>query len=210
MFHPFKSAARAAASAAIAIAAAALPSAAWAAGSSSGSGGSALTVNSVCEVKGSTMDLGTYLTSQTWSNVGSELGIWISGLNLRPGARGLEYLNYGSVTCSSGTNYTLTIVGTSTNAPQAIKIVVNNKEMTMYQAIKKFDGAVLADSDPSLTNAGRILKGRSLTGTGTSLPQVLLGSVILVPNADGTGAQPSDKLTTTGVFSDTLTYSLSF
>lgn len=192
--------------AAFAVAAMALPGVAHA-GTSSATGTATMSVVSQCSVSGANIDLGTYLSTDTWATVGSVVGSNVS-YTYTAGSRGQEYLNFGSVTCDAGTPYTLSIKGTGPNG--AVNVAVNSQVAAFQPAVKRLGGTVVADSDAGFTGVGNIMTSRSLAGTGTA--QTVLGSVMISNMAavGSTMATLTSQLTQKGVFTDTLNYTLTF
>lgn len=184
---------------------AALPSAAQA-GTSTATGTATLTVMNQCTVTGSTLNLGTYTTTQTWGDVAATTGYIDLYGHFQVGTRGLEYLNFGSVTCDAGVPYTLTIMGSNRN----IQMTHNGKNSTFVPLIKKLGGVSVADNDPDFIGAGANVANDVLSGTGTGGAQALLGSVALYSILNSTTAYLTDQFGVAGVSTDTLTYTLTF
>lgn len=188
---------------------AAMPGAAQA-GTASATGTAAFNVTSQCTVTGANVNLGTFNVNDTWAIFGSQVGYWANGNVWKPGSSGFEYLNYGSVTCGSGTPYTLTIRGTGT-APTtyAIRLVIGGKTAYLAPFIKKVGATTLADNGTA-PNAGRMgWANAGVPGTGTGTAQSLLGSALL-DLANSPGTLDNDKFAVAGTYSDTLTYTLNF
>lgn len=185
----------------------ALPGAAQA-GTSTDTGAASMTVINQCSVTGANVNLGTYTTNQTWGDIGQALGSnpgdYRGGYS--PGTLGQEYMNFGSVTCDSGTPYTLSI--TSSFMGEAISLNLGEKTGIFVPMIKKIGSATVADVSWGWTGAGGYAP-RGVAGTGTGAAQALLGSVIL-DSVLGWSAQPTDRLATAGTVSDTLNYTLTF
>lgn len=184
---------------------AALPSAAQA-GTSTATGTATLTVMNQCSVTGANVNLGTYTTGQTWGDVANALGKVDDWLVYSQGSKGLEYLNYGSVTCDAGVPYTLEITGSQVS----IEIAHNGKKAQFVPLIKKLGGTVVADNDPETPGAGANVSDFSLSGVGTGSAQALVGSVALYFPMWNTTATATDTLGAAGVSTDTLTYTLNF
>lgn len=187
---------------------AALPGMAQA-GTDTATGTATFSVNDQCSVTGATVNLGTYNVNDTWGTVGSQIGYVTSGGLWIPSPRGYELLNFGSVTCDSGTPYTLTVKGTATGyLPGAISLVIGGRTAIVAPYIKKVGTTTIADS--SALGAGtRAWTGTGVAATGTGAAQSLIGHANLnLVYSPGTLA--TDKLTTAGTYSDTLTYTLTF
>jgi hypothetical protein len=202
---------------AAAIAAMVIPTTAMAAGSSGGTGGSAMTVNNVCEIKGNTVDLGTYLTSQTWGDVASQVGWWDNSTTpYTKGSRGVDYLDFGAVTCSALASYKVFFAGTGYGG-YSVQIPMNGKVTQFYIAVKSLGGVSLSDGPTFAAlfpGAGRIMGSADaptgVTGTGTGAEQRIRGAVIQSRSLGyGTTTLFTDKLTKGG-YTDTLSYTLTF
>jgi hypothetical protein len=190
----------------------ALPGAAHAAGTSAGTGSAALTVGDQCSLTGATVDLGTFTTSQKWSDVSDSLGLLDNANVYKVGSRGQEYLNFGNVTCPSTVTYTLNIKGAGVGlASSAIKLVVGSQTVGLVQAIKRLGNSPtpVTDTNNLLPGTGAVLVGGSLVAKGSGAPQSLFGSAT-VTMANSPGLVLTTALGTAGQFSDSLTYTLSF
>ena len=186
---------------------AALPGVAHA-GTATATGTVTLTVVDQCAVTGANVNLGTYAADNTWDDVAKALGKY-DGTTYTAGSRGQEYLNYGSITCSNGIGYTLTIKGSATNG--GIKINHNGKTAVFMPAIKKLAGTVVADTAGGFAGAGARVATSPLAGTGTGAAQALLGNVTLIFDAAaGTTAAMTGTLGVAGTATDTLNYTLNF
>lgn len=194
--------------AAFAVAVMALPGAAHA-GTGSATGTATMAVVSQCSVSGANINLGTYLSTNTWFTVGNATGINFNG-GYTAGSQGQEYLNYGSVTCDAGTPYTLSIAGTGTSG--TVKVTVNAQVGAFQPAVKRIGGTVVTDSDGGFAGVGNIMTTRPLSATGTGTAQTVLGSVLLTSPGAGFGSTNSltSQLTQKGVFTDTVNYTLTF
>jgi len=141
------------------------------AGTATATGAATFDVASQCSVTGATVNLGTYTANQTWAQVGAQLGRFTTP-TYTAGSLGLEYLNYGSVTCDNGTPYTLTIKGTATGSePGGITITHNGKTAIFLPAIKKLGVNIVANSHTLLPNTGAQVSLVQLAGTGTGTAQ---------------------------------------
>ncbi|MFM2300700.1 MAG: hypothetical protein RLZZ84_436 [Pseudomonadota bacterium] len=195
---------------AAALAMAALPGIAHA-GTSSATGTTTFGVINQCSVAGASVNLGAFRTTDTWGTVGASLGVFANN-TFTAGSRGLEYLNYGSVTCDNAQPYTLSIAGTNpTPNPGGIKLTVNGKVVVVVPAAKKIGANTLADSNANLPGMGQLLGAKNVVSTrGTGAAQAVLGSVVISEIFAGTTALLTDALTTSGAYTDTLTYTLRF
>lgn len=179
------------------------------AGTATATGTATLTVINQCTVTGANVDLGTYMSGSTWSIVGTALGSY-DGTTFTASAQGAEYLDFGSVTCDAGAPYTLSIKGTATDTPGAIKLTQGGKVATFLPGIKSIGGVRVADASGTLVGTGAQVWANPVSGTGTGSPQSLRGNVTLSFVATGTTALPTDTLGAAGTVSDTLTYTLNF
>lgn len=195
-------------SAALAVAAISLPGAAIA-GTGSATGAATMSVVSQCSVSGANIHLGTYLSTNTWFTIGNATGINFNN-GYTAGSQGQEYLSYGSVTCDAGTPYTLSIAGTGTSG--TVKVTVNAQVGAFQPAVKRIGGTVVTDSDAGFAGVGNIMTTRPLSATGTGTAQTVLGSVLLTSPGAGFGSTNSltSQLIQKGVYTDTMTYTLTF
>ncbi|MEN9683177.1 MAG: hypothetical protein RLZZ427_928 [Pseudomonadota bacterium] len=211
VFHIAKTTRRAALAVAFLTAAAALPGSAYAAGSSTGSGEAALTVEHQCSITGADVDLGTYRTTQTWRDVGAALGVLPLGPQFVPGARGLEYLNYGSVTCDADAQYSFTIIGNGYYG--IIGLPTNAGIVNFYPMVSRIGEIKAPDTSIVFPGAGAFA-GNGVAGTGTGSEQKIIGSAILSQGAlNNDGYQVLDldlPLGGAGSFQDQLSYTLNF
>ncbi len=184
------------------------------AGVSTATGIATLTVINDCTVVGSTVNLGTFSTAQTWSDVAGELGSLDFGA-LIPGSLGQEYVNWGSVTCDAGTPYTISIKGTGLDpaAPDALNLVSTGTAAGggaiaasyLLPFVTKIGGVPVAN-DGMFAGAGAYAP-HPTPGIGSGTPQPILGSVAHGNLASGPGL--ADRLVA-GNFTDRLTYTLNF
>ncbi|MFM2300698.1 MAG: hypothetical protein RLZZ84_434 [Pseudomonadota bacterium] len=199
--------------AAAALALAALPGVAHA-GTATATGSASFGVGSQCSVTGASVNLGSFLTTDTWGTVGAALGQFSS--TFTAGSRGTEYLNFGSVTCDTGVPYTLGISGTAASptfpsGTGGINLTVNGKTMILVHSVKKLGANTIGDSNFALPGIGRqLISGVTVSGTGTGAAQAVLGNAFLGASFSGTSALLTDALTITGAYTDTLTYTLTF
>ena len=193
---------------ALAVAAISLPGTAQA-GTGSATGTATMAVVSQCSVSGATINLGTYVATNTWYTLANRTGINFSG-SYTSGTSGQEYLNYGSVTCDTGTPYTLSIAGSGTGG--TLKLTVNSQVAAFQPAVKRLGGAVVADSDAAFPGVGNIMTTRPLSGTGNGTAQSIAGNVLLTNSSAGFGSTVTltAPFSQIGVYTDTLTYTLTF
>lgn len=197
--------------AACALCAAALPGMAHA-GTATATGTATFQVVDQCSVTGATVNLGTYTTSQRIEDVAAELGdMWTA---YTPGSRGQSYLTWGTVNCSNGTPYTLSIKGSSVEAPSpgGIQFAWTDAQNLEYRAnfdifVKSIGGVTVADSNGLAVGAGAKVNTDSASGTGTGADQTIVGSVAF--NYGASMSLYSTKLPA-GTHVDTLSYTLTF
>ncbi|MEN9683171.1 MAG: hypothetical protein RLZZ427_922 [Pseudomonadota bacterium] len=195
--------------AALALALAALPGVAHAGGSAAASGTATLTVINQCSVSGTTVDLGSYLTTNTWGTVGAKLGQLV-GTTYTAGTNGPDALNFGTINCDDKLGYNLAIAGTGTTG--AIKLTINGKVMQLLMAVKKIGASPIGDSagTPLPGTGAYLLNGGKAGGTGTGAAQSIFGSVTVSPGTTGSTAALTDQLGVANTYTDSLTYTLSF
>lgn len=165
----------------------------------------------MCSVRGRTVYLGTFSTQQTWGDVGRELGYYdgissyFNGVyqlaGFKPGNKGFDYAEWGSVLCTNGVPYNLKITG---SAGGYIRFPGNGYDVLFMPMVKSVDGQVLSDSSAEWPGQGKAvnLLGVDMTGTGTE--QFFHGGAYMFHYAD------LNERLTPGVKVDTLTYSLNF
>lgn len=178
------------------------------AGTATASGTASMNVTNQCSVTGGNVDLGTYKPSLTWSHVLEQNSGWNAYGTFWLGSRGLEYANFGSVTCGNGVPYTLTIWGTSAGA-KVIRLVVAGKTAYLAPFIKKVGATTAPDTGFAPGAGSAVYSANSLSATGTGAQQVLLGSTLL-DLSPSLGLLGTDQLSVSGTYTDTLTYTLNF
>ena len=168
------------------------------------------TVTDKCSITGLDVDLGTFSINQKWSDVAAALGGFGGGAGFVPGSRGLEYLNFGSVTCANTVPYTLKISGSgATN--ERLRITIGGKVAAFSIYVKKLGGVTVADNNAAVApGAGTLVNIGGVTGTGTGAKQDVLGNVLQMIGSANTTAVPTDALGTAGSYTDTLKYTLTF
>lgn len=191
------------------------------AGTSTATGTASFNVVNQCSVTGTTVNLGTYTTSQTWGGVANTLGAYDYG-GYTAGTSGQEYINWGSVTCDAGTPYTLEIKGGSAHPYSPGGIVFLRNELVPGSGdwdfgvhfnpfVKKIGATVIPDND--LPGLGGYVGSIPAAAVGTGAPQAVLGSVTMNWTTSWatwtSGLSPTDQLKADS-FSDTLTYTLNF
>lgn len=179
------------------------------AGTSTATGTASFNVASQCSVTGASVTLGTFTTTQTWADVGAELGTQggPGGTVFTAGTKGFTPFNYGSVTCDAGTPYSLTIRGTGPT--NTMRMSVNGKVAFLPIFIKRIGVTNMPDTNAVAVGAGT-QNNAAIAGTGTGTAQALLGSALIAYSVGGTTAAPADPLGAAGSFTDTLTYTLNF
>lgn len=182
------------------------------AGTATSTGTATFDVVDQCTVAGATVNLGTYNSSSTIADLAADLGDWQS--TYTPGIRGQAYLNWGTVNCTSGMPYTLSIKGTSVEVLSlgGVRFAWSDAQNNNYSAIfdpyvKSIGGVIVADTNANAPGAGAKVNTGFASGIGTGLPQIVQGSVAY--NYNASMSQYFDKLVA-GSQSDTLTYTLNF
>ena len=177
------------------------------AGTATDTGTAILNVVNQCMVDGVDVKLGTFTTSQTWDQVGTELGKY-NAATFTPGAKGLSYLTFGTVICDKNFLYSLTIKGSG--ADGAIKITHNGKTAIFLSAIKKVDGNDVNDNMSAYGGTGAQVWGNHLSHEGSGTTQTLLGNVTLDFSHPDSSIVAGEALGISGIAQDTLTYELKF
>lgn len=158
------------------------------AGTSTDTGTASLNVINQCSIAGSNVDFGTFTSNDTIADVTAVNGRWDiagSGVVYTVGSRGIEYAEWGTVTCDNGVPYSITIQGTADNwaAPNGIEFVWQNQSgstvgMVMDILVKKLGNETVPDSEPEYPGAGTIISRQPVAGVGTGTPQQIRGSAI--------------------------------
>ncbi len=186
-----------------------LPGAAYA-GMATDAQAASFDVVSMCSVDGGEVVLGTYLVSQTWGDVAADMGDNLGNAVIVGGARGVEYVNWGTVTCTENLKYDLYIKGTGTESPGAIRLAVGSKKAVFNAMVKSIGDQVQENNAWSSPNGGAFVGGGGkppAKGIGTGKVQEIKGSVHF-QRAFSTVAV-TDPLPL-GVYTDTLSYQLNF
>lgn len=183
------------------------------AGTSSATGTVSFTVVNQCSVAGSTVNLGTFLTTQTFQDVGSVNGYFDADDNWIAGTRGTGSLNLGSITCDSGAPYSMSIQGSGPEG--AIVLSVGGKSANASIWVTSIGGQAQTDEfGIGLGAYASDLTWSRPQGIGSGAPQAILGTVPLgfgyVKQANGGTANLTDQLGSPGSFADTLVYTLNF
>lgn len=183
------------------------------AGQSTATGTASLTVINQCSVTGNSINLGTFLASQTFQDVGVVNGYFDPDENWVEGSRGIGTLNLGSVTCDSGTPYSLRIMGSGTRGSVRVNIGAKNVVASVW--VKSIGGQVQVD--PFGGNLGAYVSEASwdpAIGVGSGAPQAVLGTIPIgfgiLQSLNGGDALPTDQLGAAGTYADTLVYTLNF
>lgn len=183
------------------------------AGQSTDTGTATFSVINECSVAGSTIDLGTFLTTQTFQDVANANGYFDANDNWFEGTRGTGYVNLGSITCDSGVPYTVNIQGSGPDG--AILMDIGGKKVAASIWIKSIGAQTLADaSEPNLGAYASDISWEHPSGVGSGTPQTTLGTVPLglgwVKQQNGGTAELADQLGTAGTYVNTLVYTLNF
>lgn len=184
------------------------------AGTSTGTGTAEFNVVNQCSITGAIINLGTFTTSNTWSDVFAIHGYIREGDGEGiQGSLGWTGVNWGSVTCDSGTPYTLFVKGRGTDWGQpTVTFAINGKRMNAWPMIKKVGDIDVPDAWWVMTagNGGDGTEG--VAGVGTGAPQAVLGHIwfhpewFMAPDV----ALSTDTLGAAGSFVAPLDYTLNF
>lgn len=189
------------------------------AGTSTATGSANFNVINQCSITGATVNLGTYTSSNTVGDVAADLGGVDLNFDYIAGNRGVEYANWGTVTCDIGTPYTVEITGTNSNpedyATGAIQFnwvdaSSQQKSMKFQAVVKKIGDDIVPDNFEWWPGAGAIVSiyfRSKAAGVGTGLPQEIRGSAVY--DQDASQGIRTDLLKP-GTYTDTLTYTLNF
>ena len=188
------------------VAVAALPSVAQA-GTATASGTATINVENQCTVAAKNIDLGTFSISDTWSNVGRQIGSLDNAtLYFRAGSKGLEYVDYGTINCSAGTIFQLSIKGTGPNG--TVKLKIGPATGLFAPFLKTFDGEAVLDGFDAPAGGGVRIHMSTFLQKANGSNQTLHGHMPTLFNGDL--PIPTEKLVEGGTFTDTLTYKYYF
>lgn len=188
-----------------------LPAAAQA-GATTANAQASFNVDRQCSVSGATLDLGSYRTFNNWQDVANVLG-YFSSVYIA-GSKGSQYLNYGSINCTSGTPWAVRIIGTngglsSNGVTYYMTTPSGTKFIRMSMWVKKVGNIVYPDVLPSHNGLGDSPQtANRIVGTGTGVNQNIIGSVAL--GFGGTGSVLATDSLTQGRYVDNLEYTLTF
>lgn len=192
---------------AIAAAAIALPGVAQA-GTATATATASFEVTNQCALTASNVNLGVFTLNQTWDEVAAVHGKY-NGTAYTAGTAGAQSINFGTVNCDTGLQYSLTIAGSSTTAEKGAVLTHGGKTMVLWPTIKKIGTTTIADN-AGWTGVGGDASSKAVTGVGTGASQTILGALTLQMVAGKSTALGTDKLATAGVVKDTLNYNLTF
>lgn len=196
------------------------------AGTSTSTGTVSILINpGGCEIAGANIDLGVFQANQTWRNVGERLGyisesrLWVQG------SQGDRYVSFGKILCDLGMPYTLAMTGSGAGPDEVGGLSINNAVRMMLREgpavylipfVRTLDG-VEVPHPQDLNGMGKaMVNGATVSGVGTAQLQEVRGHFTMgvkAPGASSPGLDSpglDDRITQTGVLSDTLTYTLTF
>lgn len=169
------------------------------------------TVASQCAITGATVNLGTYRSTDTVLTVGKQTGYIDEVTNsFVMGTNGAGTVPMGSVTCDSGTPYSVSIVGNGEFGD--ISLTVGNGKMYFYPMVSKVGTTTFTDTPFGYyTNPRWNSNQPAILSTGTGARQDILGNVIAWVGTAGTGYLPgTSQLGAVGVYTSPMTYTLNF
>lgn len=194
-----------------AIAVVAAPSVAMA-GTSTATGAANFNVTNQCAISGTTVNLGSYLTTDTPQKIGQQLGYYDDDtFAFVAGSNGIGSVNLGSVTCDSGTPYTVAITGSNPN--KDIKVNLASEAVYFQAFIKKVGNINIADGAPGSNFGGYGNPNYGQTSaTGSGVAQPVMGNIVPFVQSYGLAGflERGQALGAAGTYTDTLTYTLSF
>jgi len=182
------------------------------AGTSTATGTATFNVVNQCAVTGTTVNLGSYLTTDTPQTIGQRIGYYDDDtFAFVAGANGIGSVNLGSVTCDNGTPYTVAITGS--NSDKDIKVNVGNEAVLFQAFIKKIGNTTMADGWAGSNYGGYGNPNDGTTSaTGSGVAQPIMGNIIPLVQSYGLAGflERTQPLGAAGNYSDSLTYTLSF
>lgn len=188
------------------------------AGTSTSTGTASMNVIAQCEVTGATVNLGAYKATDTVQNVAEQVGwFFYPGYGYTAGSSGIGTANLGTVTCSSGTPFTVTMAGTG--FLDSVEIALPSGKIGMFPTIKKIGDTVLPSGGSWMGGLGKeagpnsepvdgVLPGAIATGAA----QPIMGNTtILYQNTASNGYAAADmQLGVSGQYSGTWVTTLNF
>ncbi len=183
------------------------------AGQSTATGTATFAVVSQCSVTGANVDLGTYRVTDTFQVVADTISYINASSTWVAGSRGAGSMNLGSITCSNNLPYTLRIKGPG--AFGAAVLDIGSKRVAAGIYISKIGNQTQTDAVvPGLGAYVSADAYSAAVGIGTGVPQAVMGTIPLgfagLKTANAGTAELIDQLGTTGSFSSSLTYTLTF
>lgn len=182
------------------------------AGTSTATGTATFKVVNQCTISGTTVNLGTYLTTDTPETIGQQIGYYDDDtFTFVAGGNGTGSVNLGSVTCDNGTLYTVAIDGT--NANKDIKVNLANEAIYFQAFVKKIGDVTIPNSWPGSDFGGYGNSNYGTTSaTGSGTPQAIMGNIIPLLQSYGLAGflERTQPLGAAGTYTDSLTYTLSF
>lgn len=178
------------------------------------------TITGQCTVKGGVVNLGTFTTSNSWADVARSVGYFLignngalSGVGYTPGTRGVEYADYGTLTCAKDTPYDLNITGSGASS-NMIRIQMGTQIAVFIPAIKRIGDTIVPNNGgPLYADSGHHFSIGDLSGIGTGQAQQLRGSAMINLNS-GTESnlqfEPAAPKLLFGSYTDTLRYTVKF
>lgn len=180
-----------------------------------------MAVIDTCRVQGSTVNIGTFTTTDTMQSLADKVGYGLDSTNQWVvGTDGTGSVTWGNITCTNGVKYLLTITGTGASGIGRVNTA--NGWFSAFQYVSQIGDTVIkgpgqleqwgyAANPIFLANYG--LKG--LEGTGTGKPQVVKGSIptwLIDRAGTNVGGQLllGDKFGAAGTYTEKYTLNLSF
>ena len=176
------------------------------------------TVLKNCSVTGATVDLGTYLSTDTVQDVARNLGYQTEqNAEVIPGALAPGAFTYGEVSCHEGTPYTLGITGTEP-ASGDLRIDLEKGAIYLQLLVKQVGSIVVPDVNGRSNGFGQFANphwngGRGIGVIGNGRTQPILGNPIPVLNqsvADSSYLRADERLGKMGVYSAKFRNTINF
>lgn len=182
------------------------------AGTATATGTANFNVVNQCSVTGTTVNLGTYTTTDTVEKIGQQLGYWDDDiLQMFVGSAGQGNVDLGSVTCDNGTPYSLKLEGNGQAGSVGIPLAPGALNVNIF--VKTIGGITLPDENyASGWGSETSTFTTPLGGIGSGSAQAIRGNLVpTLISYDFPGLiKRNQQLGTPGVYSDTITYTLTF
>lgn len=190
------------------------------AGTGTASGTATLNVVNQCTVTGGNISLGTFRTTDTMQTVANQIG-YQDGTTFEnvPGTKGIGTVSLGSVTCDTGTPYTIAMRGSGWAS--TVNIQMPTGVIELYLMVKKIGDYDVPDGNAFINGFGKqaspdlwgsYTDQTPLGTTANGASQQIMGSTImwLQPTSSDGYIGADEQLGTAGVYTGSWVTTLNF